>query len=194
LAASRHPIVQGDGSCCPRTGRGSDSSRNSSRAGDGTRRVGERGRAARAVDAVAIDRRVRTTGERPRAAGRPGLRCLALVRGRGSCPGHRPRLHEGGDRDRRLLHPIRQEDRRVLLSRGDSVRIHLINPSDLSFGTAVITPRWLYVLAAATPARFGAPQIVDETLDPLDDATISPRDVEGIGIHTANALRRYATG
>jgi hypothetical protein len=32
------------------------------------------------------------------------------------------------------------------------MRIHLVNPSDVSFGTAVITPRWQYVLAAATPA------------------------------------------
>ena len=31
------------------------------------------------------------------------------------------------------------------------MRVHLVNPSDVSFGTAVITPRWLYVLAAATP-------------------------------------------
>ena len=31
------------------------------------------------------------------------------------------------------------------------MRIHIVNPSDISFGTAVITPRWLYVLAAATP-------------------------------------------
>ena len=30
--------------------------------------------------------------------------------------------------------------------------VHLVNPSDNSFGTAVITPRWLFVLAAATPA------------------------------------------
>lgn len=34
------------------------------------------------------------------------------------------------------------------------MRIHLINPSEVAFGTAVITPRWLYVLAAATPASF----------------------------------------
>ena len=33
------------------------------------------------------------------------------------------------------------------------MRVHLVNPSDVSFGTAVITPRWLYVLAAATPDR-----------------------------------------
>ena len=31
------------------------------------------------------------------------------------------------------------------------MRIHLVNPSDVSFGTAVITPRWQYVLAAVTP-------------------------------------------
>jgi radical SAM superfamily enzyme YgiQ (UPF0313 family) len=74
------------------------------------------------------------------------------------------------------------------------MRVHLVNPSDLSFGTAVITPRWLYVLAAATPAGFGDPHIVDETLDPLDPATVQPGDVVGIGIHTGNALRGYAIG
>jgi radical SAM superfamily enzyme YgiQ (UPF0313 family) len=74
------------------------------------------------------------------------------------------------------------------------MRIHLINPSDLSFGTAVITPRWLYVLAAATPAEFGVPLIVDETLDPFDPRTLHPGDVVGIGIHTANALRGYRLG
>jgi Radical SAM superfamily len=74
------------------------------------------------------------------------------------------------------------------------VRVHLVNPSDLSFGIAVITPRWLYVLAAATPARFGAPRVVDETLDPFDPWTVAPGDVVGIGIHTGNALRGYAVG
>ena len=43
--------------------------------------------------------------------------------------------------------------------------VFLINPSDHSFGTAVITPRWLYVLAGATPLSFGDPVIVDETLE-----------------------------
>jgi tRNA A37 methylthiotransferase MiaB len=74
------------------------------------------------------------------------------------------------------------------------VRVHLINPSELSFGTAVITPRWLFVLAAATPARFGTPVIVDETLEPFDLATVSPGDVVGIGVHTANAVRGYELG
>src|SRR5262245_66229120 len=73
-------------------------------------------------------------------------------------------------------------------------RIHLINPSTQSFGVAVITPRWLYVLAAATGSRWGDPQIVDETLDQLDLDTIGPGDVVGIGIHTGNARRGYELG
>ena len=74
------------------------------------------------------------------------------------------------------------------------MRVHLVNPSDVSFGTAVITPRWLYVLAAATPDRFGTPLIVDETLEPFDPDDVHPGDLVGIGIHTANALRGYALG
>ena len=74
------------------------------------------------------------------------------------------------------------------------MRVFLINPSHVSFGTAVITPRWLFVLAAATPAQFGDPIIADETLDPFDDAQVAPGDVVGIGIHTGNALRGYEVG
>ena len=71
------------------------------------------------------------------------------------------------------------------------MRVHLINPSDLAFGTAVITPRWLYVLAAVTPDRFGTPVIVDETLESFDANQVGPGDVVGIGIHTGNAFRGY---
>jgi hypothetical protein len=72
--------------------------------------------------------------------------------------------------------------------------VHLVNPSHLSFGIGVITPRWLYVLAAATPPRFGCPRIEDETLEPFDLGTVEPGDVVGIGIHTGNALRGYEIG
>lgn len=74
------------------------------------------------------------------------------------------------------------------------LKVHLLNPSDTAFGTAVITPRWLYVLAAATPAHFGDPVICDETLEQLDPASIESGDIVGIGIHTGNALRGYALG
>jgi radical SAM superfamily enzyme YgiQ (UPF0313 family) len=74
------------------------------------------------------------------------------------------------------------------------MKVHLINPSNVSFGTAVITPRWLYVLAAATPAAFGTPVLVDETLATTDLSTIASGDVVGIGVHTGNALRGYEVG
>ena len=74
------------------------------------------------------------------------------------------------------------------------MRIYLINPSHVSFGIGVITPRWLYVLASATPLEYGDPQLVDETLEPFDLRAIKPRDVVGIGIHTGNALRGYEIG
>jgi len=74
------------------------------------------------------------------------------------------------------------------------VTVHLVNPSHLSFGVGVITPRWLFVLAAATPAAYGAPHIVDETLETLDLESVQAGDVVGIGIHTGNALRGYEIG
>lgn len=74
------------------------------------------------------------------------------------------------------------------------MRVRLINPSSVSFGTAVITPRWQYVLAAATPKCFGDPILVDETLVQVDPASIQKGDAVGIGIHTANALRGYEIG
>jgi len=72
--------------------------------------------------------------------------------------------------------------------------VYLINPSHVSFGIGVITPRWLYVLAAATPASFGEPRLIDETLESFDPKAIAAGDVVGIGIHTGNALRGYELG
>jgi radical SAM superfamily enzyme YgiQ (UPF0313 family) len=74
------------------------------------------------------------------------------------------------------------------------LRVHLINPSEISFGIGVITPRWLFVLAAATPSEFGDPILVDETLEQLEPESISAGDIVGIGIHTGNALKGYAIG
>jgi hypothetical protein len=74
------------------------------------------------------------------------------------------------------------------------VTVHLVNPSHLSFGVGVITPRWLFVLAGATPAAYGSPRITDETLEPLDFDVVRPGDIIGIGIHTGNALRGYEIG
>jgi hypothetical protein len=75
-----------------------------------------------------------------------------------------------------------------------TMTVHSINPSHVSFGIGVITPRWLYVLASATPPVHRQPRLVDETLEPLDPTTIRRGDVVGIGIHTGNALRGYEIG
>jgi len=74
------------------------------------------------------------------------------------------------------------------------MHVHLVNPSDTSFGIGVITPRWLYVLAAATPACYGDPLITDETLEQIRPERIQPGDIVGIGIHTGNALRGMQVG
>ena len=72
--------------------------------------------------------------------------------------------------------------------------MYLVNPSHLSFGIGVITPRWLFVLAGATPAAYGRPRIVDETLETFDLDGVQAGDIVGIGIHTGNALRGYEIG
>ncbi len=58
----------------------------------------------------------------------------------------------------------------------------------------MITPRWLYVLAAATPDSFGDAHICDESLEQIDPLNVNSGDVVGIGIHTGNALRGYEIG
>ena len=74
------------------------------------------------------------------------------------------------------------------------MRVHLVNPSDVSFGIGVITPRWLYVLAAATGVKYGDPLITDETLEAFNPDSIESGDVVGIGIHTANVYRGLEVG
>jgi len=74
------------------------------------------------------------------------------------------------------------------------MNVHLVNPSDNSFGTAVITPRWLFVLAAATPVSAGDPILVDESLEPIAPERIRAGDIVGISVHTGNALRGYQVG
>ena len=72
--------------------------------------------------------------------------------------------------------------------------VHLVNPSHVSFGVGVITPRWLYVLASATPDVHGIPSLVDETLERIDVGKVKAGDVVGISIHSGNALRGYEVG
>ena len=72
------------------------------------------------------------------------------------------------------------------------MRVFIINPSNLAFGTAIITPRWLYVLAAATPEEFGDPILVDETLEQFDADQVEAGDI--VCIHKKEFHRVFNTG
>jgi tRNA A37 methylthiotransferase MiaB len=59
-------------------------------------------------------------------------------------------------------------------------------------GYSVITPRWLFVLAQATPVDLvGDPKIVDESLVRFDAKGVRPGDIVGIGISTGNCQAGY---
>ena len=73
-------------------------------------------------------------------------------------------------------------------------RVHLINPSNVSFGVAVITPRWLFVLAAATGKTWGDPVIVDETLETIDPSTIAAGDVWALSNREGAIVLRNRSG
>ncbi len=60
--------------------------------------------------------------------------------------------------------------------------VHLVNPSHLSFGVGVITPRWLFVLAGATPASvWRARASPTKRWKPFDIDSVQPGDVVGVG-------------
>ena len=52
----------------------------------------------------------------------------------------------------------------------------------------------MFVLAAATPSKWGDPILSDESLEPFDTDRLEKGDVVGIGIHTGNALVGYELG
>jgi radical SAM superfamily enzyme YgiQ (UPF0313 family) len=71
-------------------------------------------------------------------------------------------------------------------------RIFLVNPSNSTPGYSFITPRWLFVLAGATPSDLVAdPIIVDECLEKFSPDRVSAGDVVGIGISSGNCVPGY---
>lgn len=71
-------------------------------------------------------------------------------------------------------------------------RVVLVNPAVCTTGYSFFTPRWLYVLAAATPAELcGDPVLVDETLVRFHAGMLQPGDIVGIGISSGNCLAGY---
>ena len=71
-------------------------------------------------------------------------------------------------------------------------KVILVNPASTTIGYSFITPRWLYVLAQATPVDLvGQPKIVDESIAAFDPESLNPGDIVGIGIHTGNCVPGY---
>jgi len=71
-------------------------------------------------------------------------------------------------------------------------RVILVNPSLDTAGFSFITPRWLFVIAQATPLDLvGEPVLVDEALERFDDRRVSPGDIVGIGMSSGNCIPGY---
>jgi radical SAM superfamily enzyme YgiQ (UPF0313 family) len=72
------------------------------------------------------------------------------------------------------------------------MKVVLVNPAIATFGFSFMTPRWLYVLAAATPSdSVGDPLVVDECLKRFDPNTVEKGDIVGIGITSGNCQAGY---
>ncbi len=71
-------------------------------------------------------------------------------------------------------------------------KIILVSPANLTVGYGFFTPRWLFVLAQATPSGLvGDPVIVDETIERFDPSIVKPGDIVGIGITSGNCVPGY---
>src|SRR6266496_3106550 len=71
-------------------------------------------------------------------------------------------------------------------------KVILVNPANATIGYSVITPRWLYVIAGATPTELvGDPIVIDEPVNQFDPEVVEPGDIVGVGIHTGNCRPGY---
>ena len=71
-------------------------------------------------------------------------------------------------------------------------KVVLVNPANATVGYSVITPRWLFVIAGATPTEFaGDPVIVDVPVTAFNPEDVGPGDIVGVGIHTGNCRPGY---
>ncbi len=71
-------------------------------------------------------------------------------------------------------------------------KVILVNPSMLTMGYSIITPRWLFVIARATPTDLvGDPVLVDEAIEQFHPGMVHAGDIVGIGISTGNCLAGY---
>lgn len=81
---------------------------------------------------------------------------------------------------------------RAGLRRTGMAKVVLVNPAMTTLGYSVIAPRWLFVIAQATPVELvGDPVLVDEAIQEFDPGVVHPGDIVGIGISTGHCLRGY---
>src|SRR6266536_4725923 len=71
-------------------------------------------------------------------------------------------------------------------------KVFIVNPANTSIGFAFITPRWLYVIAGATPTELvGDPVVIDEPVAPFKPEAVRRGDIVGVGINTGNCRPGY---
>jgi radical SAM superfamily enzyme YgiQ (UPF0313 family) len=71
-------------------------------------------------------------------------------------------------------------------------KVILVNPAMSTLGYSVITPRWLFVIAQATPVELvGNPILIDEAIQAFDPGMVHPGDIVGVGISTGHCLAGY---
>lgn len=71
-------------------------------------------------------------------------------------------------------------------------KVILVNPAVSTIGYSFITPRWLFVLAQATPVELvGDPVVVDESIERFNPEIVRPGDIVGIGISSGNCIPGY---
>ncbi len=72
------------------------------------------------------------------------------------------------------------------------MKVILVNPAISTVGYSFMTPRWLFVIAQATPTELlGDPVIVDEAIERFNPDIVNPGDIVGIGIGSGNCLAGY---
>ena len=80
------------------------------------------------------------------------------------------------------------------MAKGDGLmsKVILVNPANATVGYSVITPRWLFVIAGATPTNLvGDPVIIDVPVTPFKAEDVAAGDIVGIGIHSGNCRSAY---
>ena len=71
-------------------------------------------------------------------------------------------------------------------------RVALVNPALFTAGYSFFTPRWLFVLAQATPVEIGGdPILIDESLERFRPELVQRGDIVGIGMSTGNCTAAY---